>query len=105
MKHWKRVRKVHVRKMKIILLFATMALFCWSETEACSGGGGDSGRIWIGGCWATLSRCTHWSNSLTEIMSKSCNDRCKDLGKSGGSCKLSTSNCPASNNPYQCQCY
>nr|CCC15016.1 mytimacin-2 [Mytilus galloprovincialis] len=92
--------------MKTILFLAIIATLSWSEIEACGGGGGGSGsKSWIGGCWETWSRCTRWSNSMTGILWKSCSDRCKELGHTGGSCKLSKSNCPLSSKAYQCQCF
>jgi len=41
-----------------------------------------------GGCFEDWSRCSKWSSGATGILWYSCNDRCKELGKSGGSCNL-----------------
>nr|QHI06026.1 mytimacin-6 [Haliotis diversicolor] len=57
------------------------------------------------GCWETWSRCSGWSSSLTGILWKSCNDRCKELGKSGGKCVLrDASDCWMTDKAYQCVC-
>ncbi|KAH9502865.1 hypothetical protein Btru_074669 [Bulinus truncatus] len=61
---------------------------------------------WIGDCWDTWSRCSQWSSFATGILWHSCDERCKQLKRSGGNCVLSPTNCPiVSNKTYQCQCY
>nr|AVW85485.1 mytimacin 6 [Haliotis discus hannai] len=58
-----------------------------------------------GGCWETWSRCTGWSSWGTGRLWKSCNDRCKELGKSGGRCVLKdASDCWMTKKSYQCVC-
>ncbi|KAH9502873.1 Hydramacin-1 [Bulinus truncatus] len=58
-----------------------------------------------GDCYETWSRCSRWSSPFTGKLWKSCNDRCKQLGRRGGNCVLSPSKCPLSSKAYQCQCY
>nr|AFI24614.1 antibacterial peptide [Cyclina sinensis] len=58
----------------------------------------------IGDCWATWSRCSKWSNFLTGVLWKTCNERCIDLGHTGGDCVEVKSNCPLSDKAWQCQC-
>ncbi|XP_046549197.1 neuromacin-like protein isoform X2 [Haliotis rubra] len=57
------------------------------------------------GCWETWSRCSGWSSWGTGTLWKSCNDRCKELGKSGGKCVLKdASDCWITDKAYQCVC-
>ncbi|XP_059164864.1 hydramacin-1-like [Physella acuta] len=58
----------------------------------------------IGDCYETWSRCSEWSNFLTGILWKNCNDRCIELGYRCGNCVLVPSNCPLATMAYQCQC-
>nr|AHG59339.1 Mytimacin-6 [Mytilus galloprovincialis] len=58
----------------------------------------------IGGCWATWSRCTRWSSWATGWLWKTCNDRCKELGYRSGRCVLRPSDCPLANKAYRCEC-
>nr|AFQ02694.1 macin [Anadara broughtonii] len=53
-------------------------------------------------CFKTWSRCSRWSSWIPW---KGCNARCKELGRSGGNCVLTNSNCPFVKKAYQCQCY
>ncbi|KAL3852593.1 hypothetical protein ACJMK2_016212 [Sinanodonta woodiana] len=55
-------------------------------------------------CWNTWSRCTKWSSGATGILWQSCEDRCKCQGYATGTCKTVSSNCPLTNEAWQCQC-
>ncbi|XP_059164888.1 neuromacin-like protein [Physella acuta] len=58
----------------------------------------------IGSCWDTWSRCSQWSNFFTGKAWLNCNDKCKSLGKRGGTCVLTPSTCPIARQAYQCRC-
>ncbi|GFO37945.1 macin [Plakobranchus ocellatus] len=58
-----------------------------------------------GDCYETWSRCSRWSSPATGYLWLSCNDRCRELGRSGGNCRPAPSSCPLSRKAYQCQCY
>jgi len=95
--------------MKFFIILTIVIAIYLREAATCGGGGGSGGsssKTWVGKCWDTWSRCSTWSYWGNGILWKNCNDRCiHDLKKSGGSCKLSPSNCPLSSKAYQCQCY
>ncbi|GFO37943.1 macin [Plakobranchus ocellatus] len=65
----------------------------------------DQAEAGVGDCYETWSRCSRWSSWGTGRLWLSCNDRCKELGRNGGSCRLTPSSCPLSNKAYQCQCF
>nr|B3RFR8.1 RecName: Full=Hydramacin-1; Short=Hm-1; Flags: Precursor [Hydra vulgaris]ABE26989.1 antimicrobial peptide hydramacin [Hydra vulgaris] len=56
-------------------------------------------------CWETWSRCTKWSQGGTGTLWKSCNDRCKELGRKRGQCEEKPSRCPLSKKAWTCICY
>ncbi|XP_020621503.1 hydramacin-1-like [Orbicella faveolata] len=58
-----------------------------------------------GTCYETWSRCSRWSRWGTGRLWKSCNDRCKELGYTGGSCQRCPSTCWMSDKAWQCRCY
>ncbi|RUS81392.1 hypothetical protein EGW08_010830 [Elysia chlorotica] len=81
-------------KLIIAAIVVVMAMTFVEETEA-----------GIGACFETWSRCSRWSSPATGILWRSCNSRCRQLGRRGGNCRLVPSQCPLSNKAYQCQCY
>ncbi|CAG2231796.1 unnamed protein product [Mytilus edulis] len=63
----------HLQKMtsyKIATLIAVVAMLSFNPQPTEAG--------FIGGCWATWSRCTRWSSWATGWLWKNCNDRCTD---------------------------
>merc|ERR1711913_193211 len=52
-------------------------------------------------CYEVWSRCSGWSSFLTGYAWLTCDDRCKELGKSGGNCVPVPSNCPLSSDALQ----
>ena len=59
----------------------------------------------IGDCYDTWSRCSEWSSWGTGWLWADCNERCNELGYSGGNCVLVTAACSTDGTAYQCQCY
>ena len=64
----------------------------------------ESHATFVGDCYETWSRCSEWSSGGTGWLWSSCDDRCKELGFSGGSCVLVAARCSIDGTAYQCQC-
>ncbi|KAK3762271.1 hypothetical protein RRG08_005536 [Elysia crispata] len=81
---------------KLILFAVVLVVMAMTSVEKAEAGWSD--------CFETWSRCSRWSSPLTGTLWQSCNDRCIELGRRGGSCRQVPSRCPLSSRAYQCQC-
>merc|ERR1711874_25068 len=89
------------RGVKIASLVVALAIL--SLSAAASDEQGERRSIFD--CYEVWSRCSGWSSFLTGYAWLTCDDRCKELGKSGGNCVPVPSNCPLSSDAFQCQCH